>query len=222
MNLESSAALTQSRGTSSEVLYHHATQSLVSLEGPILDLGCGQGTLLRKLRAAGARELTGCDGFAHENGLSSDGIQFVQADLNERLPFAGESFAAVTAIEVIEHLENPRHFMREIARILKPGGTAIVSTPNNESLTSTLSLVVRGQFSAFADANYPAHITPVLRIDLLRIFNETGFDRTEVTWTNSGRMPKLNVQWQGISRRLFRGRLFSDNYLVRGIRPRAT
>ena len=222
MDAHRERALIQSNGTSSELLYLRAIRELSSVEGPVLDLGCGQGALLRLLRTAGVRELVGCDGFRHADGLQSEGIEFVQADLNEALPFAAASFSAVCALEVIEHLENPRHFMREISRILKPGGMTIVSTPNNESVTSALSLLGRGHFSAFADACYPAHITPVLRIDLLRILNETGFDRSEVIWTDSGRMPRSDRHWQTISRRLFKGRLFSDNFLAKGIKRNAS
>ena len=49
----------------------------------------------------------------------------------------------VTALEVIEHLENPRAFCRELARVAKPGGWVVVTTPNQLSLLSLLSLVVK-------------------------------------------------------------------------------
>ena len=44
--------------------------------------------------------------------------------------YKDKSFDVVTATEVIEHLENPRLFLRDINRVLKPGGLCVLSTPN--------------------------------------------------------------------------------------------
>jgi 2-polyprenyl-3-methyl-5-hydroxy-6-metoxy-1,4-benzoquinol methylase len=43
----------------------------------------------------------------------------------------------VASVETIEHLENPRAFMRQLARVVKPGGVVIVSTPNQLSLLTS-------------------------------------------------------------------------------------
>ena len=213
-------SLIQSQGLSSEVIYDIAQRVLQPVGHSILDLGCGQGQLLKRLQAAGVRELTGCDGY-HYPELEPQGFRFVQADLQKEFPFEDASFSAVSAIEVIEHLENPWHFVREIFRVLKPGGLALVSTPNNESITSTLSLITRGYFSAFADSCYPAHITPVLRNDLARMFRKAGSTDPQVIWSDSGRVPRSDHRWQGISKRVFRGKFFSDNYLLQGRKPHA-
>ena len=214
-------SLIQSLGLSSDVIYDIAVRVLRPEERSILDLGCGQGQLLKRLRDAGAQDLTGCDGY-HYPELDTQGIRFVQADLQKEFPFADNSFSAVSAIEVIEHLENPWHFVREIFRVLKPGGLALVSTPNNECITSTLSLITRGYFSAFADSCYPAHITPVLRNDLDRMFRKAGAKNPQVIWSDSGRIPRLDQRWQSISKSLFRGKFFSDNYLLQGRKPHAS
>jgi SAM-dependent methyltransferase len=60
------------------------------------------------------------------------------------LPFADASLDAAVSIEVIEHVEDPIAFLRELARIVKPGGRVIVTTPNVLSLTSRLRTLFLG------------------------------------------------------------------------------
>ena len=86
-----------------------------------------------------------------------------------RCRLADQFADVVAAVEVVEHLENPRAFCRELARIVKPGGWVVVTTPNQLSLLSLLTLVVKQRFSAFQDVSYPAHITALLETDLRRI-----------------------------------------------------
>ena len=57
-----------------------------------------------------------------------------------RLPFRGGSFDMVVASEIVEHLENPQGAMLEAARVLRPGGYLVVSTPYRESLKYTLCI----------------------------------------------------------------------------------
>jgi 2-polyprenyl-3-methyl-5-hydroxy-6-metoxy-1,4-benzoquinol methylase len=116
---------------------------------------------------------------------------------------------------VIEHLENPRQVAREWFRILKPGGTLILSTPNNESIRSLMALLVRGHYVAFLDSCYPAHITALLRKDLVRILTEAGFSDVRFHFTDHGGLPKLPaVSWQQVSWGLLNGCRFSDNVIA--------
>jgi 2-polyprenyl-3-methyl-5-hydroxy-6-metoxy-1,4-benzoquinol methylase len=135
--------------------------------------------------------------------------------LNDADALPAASFAAVVAAEVIEHLENPRQVAREWFRILKPGGTLILSTPNNESIRSLLALLMRGQHVAFLDSCYPAHITALLRKDVQRILSEAGFSDVRFHFTNSGGLPKLPaITWQQVSFNLLKGCRFSDNLIA--------
>src|SRR5262249_31358454 len=87
-----------------------------------LDLSAGHGLSTRMLQARGWRVV------ATERTVSRPG--WVAADLISDLPFRSETFDLVLLLEVIEHLPDIPHSLREIARVLKPGGTAIVTTPN--------------------------------------------------------------------------------------------
>ena len=114
------------------------------------------------------------------------------------------------AVEVIEHLENPRAFVRELVRVTKPGGWVVVTTPNQLSLLSLLTLLVKGQFSAFQATDYPAHRTALLEIDLRRIAAESGLEQIEVAYTGWGRIP-LSARHYPAGLAALSPRRFSDN-----------
>lgn len=111
----------------------------------VLDAGCGNGELSEMLVNRGLRVFAADLGFdsIHRASSKINGkkfrIPFSQADIY-RLPFRENSFDAVVASEVMEHLERPRDAMLEAARILRPGGYLIVSTPYRERLQYTLCI----------------------------------------------------------------------------------
>jgi 2-polyprenyl-3-methyl-5-hydroxy-6-metoxy-1,4-benzoquinol methylase len=110
--------------------------------------------------------------------------------------------------------------IREIFRILRPGGTAIVTTPNNETWRSLIALLVRGHFVYFGDSDYPAHITALLRKDFIRIFQEALFAAPEFYFSNSGGIPgKPLTSWQQVSFGALGGLRYSDNILALARKP---
>lgn len=209
-------ALVQSQGSSSSAIYNKVLSILQPVQGRLLDLGCGRGEFLKLLSQRGWADTNGCDGFKFE-GIEKSGSSFALADLNKALPYENSTFDVVTAIEVIEHLENPRHLIREATRLLRPGGVLVVTTPNIESFTSLISLIFRGYPSAFADACYPAHITPVLEIDLKRMLGENGLIKIQASWSEEGRMPGFGLHWQAVLPFL-KGSRFSDNIVMKAMK----
>jgi 2-polyprenyl-3-methyl-5-hydroxy-6-metoxy-1,4-benzoquinol methylase len=119
----------------------------------------------------------------------ADTVRWIQADLNAPLPCRDGSFDAIVSTEVIEHLENPRAVFREFARLLRPGGELLLTTPNQESIRSLASLIVRGHHVAFLEESYPAHLTALLRRDLMRLCSEAGFDAPRFRYTDAGAVP---------------------------------
>jgi len=93
-----------------------------------------------------------------------------------------------------------------------------VTTPNQLSLLSKASLVVKNQFNAFTDSSYPAHITALLEIDLTRMANESGLDQVKICFTQQGRIPGTGRHYPRFISRYF-PRSFSDNLLLIGRRP---
>lgn len=120
----------------------------------IIDLGCGDGRFSIDLaKRARAKKVYGIEFQKETAAIAGDkGIQVCRADLNKRLPFADEAFDAVHANQVIEHLVETDIFIEEIYRILKPGGYAVVSTPNLASLHNIISLIMGKQ-------PFPAHVS---------------------------------------------------------------
>ena len=108
------------------------------ISGKLLEIGCGEGRGVETLLPLA------------ESYIGIDKIIEVIQDLKNRFPevdfrqvvippfrdFADESFDTIVSFQVIEHIQDDRLFLEEIYRMLRPGGKAIISTPNN---THTLS-----------------------------------------------------------------------------------
>lgn len=103
----------------------------------LLDLGCGAGNLLLAARQNGW-EAQGLDvspqAVKHVREL---GFEVFQGELpNARLP--SEQFDVITAAELLEHLPDPRSELKEIARLLRPGGLLWTTTPHARGLSARL------------------------------------------------------------------------------------
>jgi 2-polyprenyl-3-methyl-5-hydroxy-6-metoxy-1,4-benzoquinol methylase len=210
-----------SKGISSNAIYDAIERVIASrnLAGTVLDYGAGAGDLTRRLIALNRFDSVSAADIMHKpNDLEA--VNWVEQDLNEPISGFDSGFDVVIAAEVIEHLENPRFTMREICRMLRLGGTAIVTTPNNESLRSLIALLFRGHYAGFGELSYPAHITALLRKDLARIFVESKLSTPMFYFTDNGGIPgKPSLTWQKISFSLLRGVRFSDNLLTVAIKP---
>jgi SAM-dependent methyltransferase len=204
-------------GSSDEAIYRLVARVVRERRqggGTLIDVGCGTGNLWKFVGAEFDRYL-GADVVLYE-GFPSAG-EFCQVDLdNGRVPLPDGAADVVASVETIEHVENPRALVREITRLARPGGLVIVTTPNQLSLLSKLSLVLKNRFSAFADGPglYPAHITALLEIDLVRIARECGLE-PRIYYTDCGRIPGTARHWP----RRLRGRAFSDNVLIVAEKP---
>ena len=207
----------QSLGRSHQRIYRTVAETLAArgAGGRLADVGCGSGDLWHAVRGR-FTSCVGLDAVRYE-GLPPD-VEFHTADLDASpLPLTDASVDAAAAVEVIEHLENPRAFVRELTRIVKPGGWIVITTPNQLSALSLLTLALKGQFSAFQDGSYPAHRTALLEIDLRRIMTECGLRDLAVTFTRLGRLPLSAWHYPDPIAALAPRRL-SDNIVIAGRR----
>ncbi|MFM6077935.1 MAG: class I SAM-dependent methyltransferase, partial [Dolichospermum sp.] len=201
INLENNRQLAAfaSQGISNDIIYQKFFQIFneLNLKGDLLDFGAGVGKLTHLIHELGRfKSITSVDIMQHPGNLH-ESIKWITWDLNNSLSIADETFDVIVSPEVIEHLENPRAVVREWWRLLRPDGTLIFSTPNNESWPSLFSLIVQGHFVAFVDTCYPAHITPMVRKDIERILNESGFSKPKFVFTDVGSIPKFTqYKWQ--------------------------
>lgn len=116
-------------------------------KGRVLDAPCGDGLLTRQLVGLG-HEVWACDIDPRALG-SADGIKFDVADLNDRLPYPDDFFDAIVSLEGIEHLDMPTVCLREFARVLRPGGRLVLSTPNVNNVQSRYHYFLSGRFGGF-------------------------------------------------------------------------
>jgi len=171
--------------------------------GVVTDVGGGQGELARLL-APRATKVFLLD-YAPPNASELPAnVEARQADLNKAWPLEDNSVDLAVSTEVIEHCENPRHFFREIYRVIRPGGYAFITTPNNHSIASKLTFLLRGEHRFFQDPSYPAHITPILRCDFKRMAAENGLRISGWYFSNTDTVPRLHWRFH------MPGVLFSD------------
>ena len=104
---------------------------------------------------------------------------FTRCDLNEPWPYPDGSFDIVVGVEIIEHLENPWHFLRECKRTCRPGGTIIVTTPNILSKRDRERFLEEGIFVWLPSED---HINPIPKWELERICRDRGLEILEETY----------------------------------------
>ncbi|MGG9971888.1 class I SAM-dependent methyltransferase [Ferruginibacter sp. SUN002] len=103
----------------------------------ILDVGCGDGwvakTFLQKNKKVISMDISTANPIRVLKENPSDNHAAVVADVFH-LPFAKNSFDAIIASEIIEHVYDPKLFIEKLVAVLKPGGKLILATPYNETL----------------------------------------------------------------------------------------
>ncbi|MEN1680507.1 MAG: class I SAM-dependent methyltransferase [Planctomycetota bacterium] len=200
-----------SQGASADAIYQMVRGVIVSRHaggGLLADVGCGHGHLWQSVTEHFDR-YAGIDAVRYD-GFPDDG-EFVLLDLDTGgAPLPDGAADVVACVETIEHVENPRALARELMRLAKPGGLVIVTTPNQLSLLSKLTLVIKNQFNAFTESSYPAHLTALLECDLRRIAAECGLEEVEVLFTGQGRVPGTKWHWPSWLSAVL-PRAFSDN-----------
>jgi 2-polyprenyl-3-methyl-5-hydroxy-6-metoxy-1,4-benzoquinol methylase len=175
-----------------ESLLRHLPAGL-ERDDPILDVGCGSGAWLARLYSHGFANLTGIDGDVAQSSCAHARIE--RADLNQpQWGSVNGRFVLITAIEVIEHIENIGTFVDSMASLLAPGGSILLTTPNVESLASRLRFLLRCELKQFDSIGDPTHLFPVISATLprvlerrqLRIAERWGFPADGSTITSRG------------------------------------
>jgi len=141
-----------------------------------IDLAAGSGAMSLRLKDQGY-DVIAADLLEDKFKLDRSEADFVRVDFNQ--PFAHllpHESRLVTAIEIIEHIENPRHFLRECRTLLADDGTLVVTTPNINSSFSKSLFIRQDIFHWFNDHDYHehGHITPIGVWQFYKMFHECG------------------------------------------------
>ena len=132
---------------SSQSHYEKALGRYVTSATRWLDLGCGRRLLPEWRRdaerglIASAGSVVGID-LDLESLRDNESIEHLCLSSVDDLPFADESFSLVTANMVMEHVSDPTAMLRELRRVLVPGGHVIFHTPNAKAFPTTVARVL--------------------------------------------------------------------------------
>ena len=113
-------------------------------KGLLLDVAGGDGGFVVQLNQIGFKAVF-CDLYPP----SQDGTPFVQADMNQCLPFQSEQFQTVTCMESLQYFENHKLLFREFKRIIKREGQLVITMPNILNISSRIFFLNRGYFKYF-------------------------------------------------------------------------
>ncbi|MBE0476543.1 MAG: methyltransferase domain-containing protein [Coriobacteriia bacterium] len=148
----------------------------------VLDLGCGTGNLERRIASA-APEGVSVVGVDYSEGMlrrarrkcrRAENVSFVRADLRQPLPFAEGAFDRAVANNVLYALEDKAALLTEVRRVLRPGGTLVLSDPKPDA---RIAQVVAAHFDALR------RMPPLERA--------SGYARTFLTLPLAGLTPML-------------------------------
>jgi len=114
--------------------------------GRLLDVPAGEGALARRLARIGYQ--VSCADLYPEI-FKADEFEIKQADLDGRLPYEDASFDYLVCVEGLEHIENPANAIREFSRLVKTGGTLVMSVPNIMNIEERFKWLISGYTSHF-------------------------------------------------------------------------
>lgn len=143
----------------------------------VLDIGCGTGAWLNRIKALGADRMVGID-YVQPDFVP--GLDLRRFDINHDLPETLGQFDLVSCIEVIEHIENIGNLLDLVKSTLSKEGLAIITTPNIESLRARIRALVTGKIPSFDNKSDPTHLCPVLHDSLQKMLDRRGLAITQV------------------------------------------
>lgn len=138
----------------------------------ILDCGPGAGSFLESLHNMAFENLYAVD--IDDYLIFKNSVEFKKIDLSfDKISWPDEYFDVATAWQLVEHLENPNNFIREISRVLKPNGLFIISTPNIQHIFNRIFFLRKGDMYRWHKKNNHISLFPkgIFQKTFLKYFN---------------------------------------------------
>jgi len=182
------------REVSHGYIYEPVTKLLAGFppKTKVVDLGCGNGTFLSRFRDRGW-ELYGSDFSSTGIAVAQKQFPDIRFSLANAESLSGEllaqlgQFDVVLSTEVIEHVYNPRGFLRTCRSLLKPGGTLVLTTPYHGYLKN-LALALTGKMDQHFTVLWDhGHVKFWSHKTMRQILTEIGF--TDIEFSGGGRLP---------------------------------
>ncbi|MGH9174002.1 MAG: class I SAM-dependent methyltransferase, partial [Vicinamibacterales bacterium] len=156
---------------------------LLGLPRQVLDVGCATGDLLLAIRRAGNPHVTGVEPAEHAAEAARGRGLDVRTGSLEEAAFPDQAFDTVILSHTLEHVRDPIATLREIGRILRPGGALILCLPNADSIEA------RHLGRYWIGYDPPRHLTTFSVATLTRAIERTGFRLVEI------RHEAIGLEW---------------------------
>ena len=193
----------------------------------VLDAPTGFGALTAKLLAAGKKVTAGDIDTGKFSVEAAPSLKLLHLDLNgPLLPLPEGEFDVAICAEGIEHLQCQWNLVRNLFRVLKPGGFLILTTPNILNFGSRLRYFMEGRYEHFKrplvkDRSWPHdlenyHIAPISFFELQFILESCGFRIVEVDTNRYASKGVLSTLLRPIFRLIYRYKDYRDRKRGRG------
>lgn len=170
---------------------------LRGVRGRVLDVGCGAGQVAKAVkRERPDLEVLGCDvshGAIAAAASSPEGVDFRLATA-ERLPFADGELDFVWIFDMLEHVDDPEQVLREVARVLKPGGGFHIVLPL-EGQPRTLYALVGAGTRWTAKVRHGGHIQIFSADRFRRVASSCGLPVKRTRWSYHGLLQVLDLAY---------------------------
>jgi ubiquinone biosynthesis O-methyltransferase len=155
-----------------------------------IDIGCGGGLLCESLARLGAK-VTGIDSNINSYDVAKGHLELYKGSeysfMKERLnyyngsvdnflnDFKDKQFELATAMEVIEHVNNPQYFLADISKLIKPGGFLFLSTINRNMLSYTIAILLAQEILGIIPKGTHQWEKLITLEEMTQYLNATGF-----------------------------------------------
>jgi ubiquinone/menaquinone biosynthesis C-methylase UbiE len=190
----------------------------------ILDIGCGRGwyenMLINVIDNCQVTAIDGNEEYLRQarKAVVSKSVNFVKGDAT-KLSFPNNHFDGIICSEVLEHITNDEQVIKEIRRVLRPGGTALISVPNKsypftwDPVNWVLEKSLRWHFPAniwWLAGIWADHVRLYSETELLRKFDKNDFKVVNVWRTTRFCLPFAHFLLYGIGKNIIEKGMFKN------------